>query len=101
MVDIVLLQSLSYVAAAIGVCVAAFYYVMTLRVQQANMKEAMNSRRATFSSNQLQYSGSVEWARLMLEVIGMQWSDFDDFMKRYDSTTSPEFTIGSPESPRF
>jgi len=32
MVDVVLLQSLSYVAAAIGVCVAAFYYAVNLRI---------------------------------------------------------------------
>ena len=91
MVDVGLLQSLSYVAAAIGVCVAAIYYVMTLRVQQANMKEAINNRRATFSSNQSQYACSEEWIRLFLEVVHMQWSDFDNFKRKYDSDTSPEY----------
>jgi len=46
MVDISLLQSLSYVAAAIGVCIAAFYYVLTLRVQQTNMKHTLETRQA-------------------------------------------------------
>jgi len=90
LVDLVVLQSLSYVAAAIGVCVAAIYYVMTLRVQLANMREATNSRRAAFASSMLQYSGSEEWQRTGLEVFNMQWVDFEDFMKKYDSTTNPE-----------
>jgi hypothetical protein len=90
MVDVVLLQSASYVAAAIGVCIAAFYYVMTLRVQQANMREATNSRRATFVNNMLQQSGSVEWQQLGFEVFEMKWSDINDFMKKYDSTANPK-----------
>ncbi len=34
MVDLALLQSVSYIAGALGVCVAAFYYVMMLREQR-------------------------------------------------------------------
>ena len=91
MVDLVVLQSASYVAAAIGVCVAAAYYVMTLRVQQANMREAIISRRATFSSNQSQYTCSEEWLHMLFDVIHMRWSDFEDFKKKYDSYTNPEY----------
>ena len=46
MVDLALLQSVSYIVGALGVCVAAFYYVMTLRVQQTNMKATLDSRQA-------------------------------------------------------
>jgi hypothetical protein len=46
MVDLALLQSMSYIAGALGVCVAAFYYVMTLRVQQNNMKTTLDTRYA-------------------------------------------------------
>ena len=91
MVDLVVLQSASYVAAAIGVCVAAAYYVMTLRVQQANMREAIISRRATFSSNQSQYTCSEEWLHMLFDVIHMRWSDFEDFKKRYDSSANTQF----------
>jgi hypothetical protein len=38
MVDIVVLQSASYVAAAIGVCVAAIYYVMNLQMTRRKLK---------------------------------------------------------------
>lgn len=46
MVDLLTLQSVSYVAAAVGVCVAAAYYVMNLRVQQSNMKSTLETRQA-------------------------------------------------------
>jgi hypothetical protein len=38
MVDLVVLQSLSYIAGALGVCVAAVYYVMNLRISQKNQE---------------------------------------------------------------
>jgi flagellar biogenesis protein FliO len=63
MVELVVLQLLSYMAGALGVFVAAIYYVMTLRVQQTKMKESINNHRATFSSNQSQYACSEEWVR--------------------------------------
>jgi hypothetical protein len=31
LVDLALLQSVSYIAGALGVCIAAFYYVLNLR----------------------------------------------------------------------
>jgi hypothetical protein len=46
MVELVVLQSLSYMAGALGVCMAALYYVMNLRVQQTNMKQTLETRQA-------------------------------------------------------
>jgi len=37
MVDMALLQSVSYIAGALGVFMAAVYYVITLRAHQANI----------------------------------------------------------------
>jgi len=45
MVDLVALQSLSYVAAATGVCLAAIYYTVTLWNQQRNQKETLETRQ--------------------------------------------------------
>jgi hypothetical protein len=39
------LQSVSYIAGALGVCVAAFYYVMTLRMSQRNQKLTLDLRK--------------------------------------------------------
>lgn len=78
-------------AAAIGVCAAATYYIMTLRVQQTNTKETINNRRATFSSNQMQFSCSEEWINRYMDVWTMEWSDFEDFKRKYTyPNTSPD-----------
>jgi len=78
MVDISLLQSLSYVAAAIGVCVAAFYYMMMLRINQRNM-------RITLTNNLMQSWQSYENQRRWGELLNMEWRDYDDFEKKYGS----------------
>lgn len=87
-IDLGLLQSVSYIAAAIGVCVAATYYIMTLRVQQENLKETIKNRRATFSSNILQTLLSEEGMLKWIDLLNMQWTDFDDYVKKYDSSVN-------------
>ncbi|TFH15016.1 hypothetical protein E4H04_09185 [Candidatus Bathyarchaeota archaeon] len=77
------IQAAYYMVAATGVLVAAVFYIV-------NLRETTRNRKATFASNQLQFSGSVEWQQLMLEVWEMKWSDFGDFMKKYDSSANPE-----------
>ncbi len=38
MVDLALLQSVSYIAGSLGVCVAAIFYVLNLRISQKNQE---------------------------------------------------------------
>lgn len=83
MVDLVVLQSVSYVAAAIGVCVAAVYYAL-------NLRETMRNRRITLTNTLMQPLMSEEGNRRFIDMISMEWKDFDDFMKRYDSRVNPE-----------
>jgi hypothetical protein len=40
MVDLALLQSVSYIVGALGVCVAAIYYMMNLQITRRKMKIA-------------------------------------------------------------
>jgi hypothetical protein len=90
LVDLALLQSVSYIAGALGVCVAAVYYVMTLRVQQKNMRETILNRRAAFAVNMLQSTSTEEGQLRLNEVLEMQWTNFEDWMKKYDSSTNPQ-----------
>jgi hypothetical protein len=84
MVDPVLLQSLSYMVTAAGVAVAATYYVMTLRETKIN-------RRITLT-NSLMYPlfHTEEGMRKLVDLVQMQWNDYDDFKRKYDSTVNPE-----------
>jgi len=78
MVDVSLFQSLSYIAVAIGVCVAAFYYALNLRGQRSN-------RRVALTQSLIQNLNSVETLKIQGELMNMEWSDYDDFERKYGS----------------
>jgi hypothetical protein len=86
MVDLSLLQSVSYIAGAFGVCVAAFYYVMTLRVQQNNMKANLETRQAQFMNQISEGLTSVENTESLIKISEIEWTDWDDFERRWGST---------------
>ncbi|MCX6653604.1 MAG: hypothetical protein NTY03_00630 [Candidatus Bathyarchaeota archaeon] len=86
MVDLALLQSVSYIAGALGVCIAAFYYAINIREQTRN-------RRVTLTTSLLQSFMSREGIRLIVDLMRMEWSDFDDFLRKYDSTVNPDNII--------
>jgi hypothetical protein len=85
MVDVGLLQSLSYVAAAIGVCVAAVYYAMVLREQRRNMKLTLETRRIGLIDSIITRTINVEGYKRYFELLRFEWSDYEDFERKYGS----------------
>ena len=84
MVDLALLQSVSYIAGALGLCVAAIYYVM-------NIRETSKNRRATLTTNLVQNLAQQDSIRTWFKVlIETRWKDLDDFKSKYDSRVNPE-----------
>jgi hypothetical protein len=83
MVDLALLQSVSYIAGALGVCVAATYYVI-------NLRETNRNRRLTLTTNLIQPIITKTTWNDFLELIEMNWTDLDDFKKKYDSRVNPD-----------
>jgi hypothetical protein len=70
------LQSISAVATATGVCVAALYYIMTLRNSE-------KTRQNDIISNRLQLR-SLEYYLTYNEVMMMtDWNTFEEFTKKY------------------
>jgi hypothetical protein len=63
---------------ALGVGVAAFYYVMNLREQSRN-------RRIAMTQNLIQTINSVDAIKIQGELLNMEWKDYDDFEKKYGS----------------
>jgi hypothetical protein len=53
MVDLALLQSVSYIAGALGVCVAAAYYVMNLRITQKNQELSLKALEQSAKAQEL------------------------------------------------
>jgi hypothetical protein len=83
MVDLALLQSISYMAGALGVCIAALSFVL-------NMRATTKNRKVTFTTNLLSTTASKEGILDFYELMSMRWTDFDDFKRKYDSRVNPE-----------
>jgi hypothetical protein len=90
MVDLSLLQSVSYIAGALGVCVAAVYYVMNLRVQQENSKEVARNRKIAYTTDIMKQFCSKETTRRWGDLNRMQWGSLEDFRAKYDSRVNTE-----------
>jgi hypothetical protein len=83
MVDLALLQSVSYIAGALGVCVAAVYYVL-------NMKITIETRRIGLIENIATRQSTVEATKRFYEQMNYEWSDYEDFDRKYGSENNPE-----------
>jgi hypothetical protein len=90
LVDLSLLQSVSYIAGALGVCVAAVFYVLNLRISQRNMREAEENKKIQLSINIAEKFGSKEFRRDYVTLWQLDWKDVNDFMKKYDDSVKNE-----------
>ena len=67
-----------------GVCVAAFYYVMNLRVQQNNMKATLQTRQADILQRHAQITASQDWADSWHDVYYNQnFLTFEEWGQKY------------------
>jgi len=75
------IQAAYYMVAATGVLIAVVYYVMVLRANEKNKKIQLSTNIAE-RLNIKDYHGNF-W-----DLAFLDWSDVDDFMKRYDSSAN-------------
>jgi hypothetical protein len=85
MVDLSLLQSVSYIAGALGVCIAAIFYILNLRISQRNMKTTLETRKLSFVTSITSQLLSEEGQRRYGELMNMEWTDYGDFERKYGS----------------
>jgi hypothetical protein len=83
MVDLVLLQSLSYIAGALGVCVAAVYYIF-------NMRLTLETRRLGLIDNIVNRFLDEEGHKRFFEIMNYEWTDYADFERKYGSDNNVE-----------
>jgi hypothetical protein len=82
MVDLAVLQSVSYIAGALGVCVAAVYYVL-------NMRTTLQTRQAQLFMQIYSKWAEEEWATKYNLTTGEKlWDSYDDF--KDDLLNNPE-----------
>jgi hypothetical protein len=92
MVDLVVLQSVSYIAGATGVAIAAIFYVLNLRISQKNQEISQRNMKTTLETRKLQFVTSItnqllseEGQRRYGELLNMEWRDYADYEKKYGS----------------
>jgi hypothetical protein len=83
MVELATLQTMSYMAGALGVCVAALSFAF-------NMRATTKNRRASLTNNLMNSFLSEEGMKRWYELEIMKWKDFEDFHRKYDSTVNPD-----------
>lgn len=83
MVELAILQTVSYIAGAVSVVLGVIYYMI-------NLRETARNRRVTLTNMLMQTFTSEEGLRRFEELWKMEWVDFDDFLKKYDSTVNTD-----------
>ncbi|MCX6654163.1 MAG: hypothetical protein NTY03_03470 [Candidatus Bathyarchaeota archaeon] len=81
MVDLVVLQSVSYTAGAISVVLGIIYYAI-------NLRETNKNRRITTTTTLVQSLLTIEMLNIEGELYQMTWKDFEDFRSKYDSSVN-------------
>ena len=87
MVDLAMLQVVRDLVAIFGVIAGLSYYVMTVRNAQKNQRMAEESRQIQIIQGYLQ---AEEDFRRMIELLNMEWTDYDDFERKYGSDNNPD-----------
>jgi hypothetical protein len=82
MVDLALLQSVSYIAGALGVCVAAVYYMMNIRISQRNQELTLKA---------LEQSARAQELTLKSQEQNLETRQAQLFMGIYDRSQEVEF----------
>ena len=85
MVDLVLLQTVSYIAGATSVCLGVVYFILNMRASQRNMKQTLETRKLSFVTSITNQLLSESGQRTYGELMNMDWSSYDDFEKKYGS----------------
>jgi len=83
MIDPVSLSMVRDVVAIFGVIAGFSYYVLTVRNANRVRKQAIVRQIA-------QDLTSVESIHRFAELLEMEWEDFDDFLRKYDSTVNKD-----------
>jgi hypothetical protein len=77
-------QTIGVLVTAASVSVAAIYYIMTLRTQQANMKTTLETRQAQLLMQIYNRVSNRDFARDWAEInYFWKWNDNKEYWKKY------------------
>jgi hypothetical protein len=79
--------------AATGVLVAAGYYIMNMRVNQKAIKTTQETRQAQLYVTIYQDLSSSETIDKFINIVSMQFKDYDEFERKYGSDNNREHFV--------
>ena len=74
---------MSYTAGAISVVLGVIYYAF-------NLRESRRNGRIALANSLIQKVQSPEWHGITLDLYKQEWSDYDDFEKKYGSDNNSD-----------
>jgi len=83
-------QTIGVLVTAASVSIAAIYYMLTLKTNQRNFSMNLETRQSQFMSQISDEINSLENWKIVWELLGMEWTDWEDFEKKYGSSGNPE-----------
>jgi len=76
-------QTIGILITATSVTLAAIYYILTVRINQRNS-------RITVTNNLMQTLLTEEAQRRWIDLINMEWTNYDDYERKYGSDNNPD-----------
>jgi len=78
MVELVTLQTISYIAGSTSVVLGIIYYMFNLREQRRN-------QRINQAYNLTQKIETLEFNKIQAELLNFEWKDYEDYERKYGS----------------
>ena len=85
-----MIESIPYVLTGIGIIVSILYYASVLRNANQTQRLQLETRRMQIIMEIDQEMKSYETYKKIIELLNMQWEDYDDFENKYGSDNNPE-----------
>jgi hypothetical protein len=90
MVDLVVLQSVSYIAVAIGVVLAALNYVVTSRREDRRSEQTLETRQADILHRHAQINASKDFMDAWADVVTQQnFRTYEEWEEKYSPLRNP------------
>jgi hypothetical protein len=86
MIEISVIRDL---VAIFGVIAGFSYYVLTVRNQQKSQRLAEETRQLQIIT-ELAGRADVEGSKIFIELLNMEWTDYNDFEMKYGSDNNPD-----------
>ena len=85
-------ETIGVLITAASVSIAAIYYTMTLRTQRENMRQTLETRQISLIDSIMTRALNEEGMRNYIELLNCEWSDYEDFERKYGMETDVGIT---------